>query len=71
MSFAFHPSLAPGGSLHAVDICTFIHTTREESLEVKSVDSGVSLQDLNPALPLTNSVTLGRLPHSMPQFPHV
>lgn len=62
---------APGVCLHVL-ICTLIDAARQEScLEVKSMDSGVSLQDLNPALLFTSSVTLNKSLHTVPQFLHL
>lgn len=50
---------------------TLTHLARQESLDVKSMDSGVSLQDLNPDLLFTSSVTLSKSLRSVSQFPHV
>lgn len=48
------------GAGHVVGVGTFIHVTSQDELRSQSMDSEVSLQDLNPASPRT-SLTKMRL----------
>lgn len=51
---SFLVNLTPGLSLPAMVVCAFICSTRAESLDVKSMDSEIILQDLNPLLLLVS-----------------